>query len=531
MKLSGGETFMLKQIPVMRPQKHFTHKSNVVKISEYFGEKKASDCFSPCYIMTRLPNDSAGHSSSLPGCSGWLFGREQELEALTTLLCASETRLVTLTGPGGVGKTRLALHVATNLRDNFIDGVYFVSLASISHPDEVLAAIAQVLSIEKSNDRPLLDVMEHALRHKRLLLLIDTMEHVITAAPYLAYLLVNCSDLTMLVTSRRELNLRGEQTFSVPPLAVPDLSALPATYEDLLQYPAVALFMQRVRAVYPDFQLTGTDAGTIAEICVHLDGLPLALELAAIRMKLMSPQGLLQRLRSSATSLSVLTSGMRDAPTRHQTLRQNIAWSYSLLTPQEQRVFQRLSIFENSYTFTAIEGVCCDDDTGAQRASLVDCVHSLIEQNLLQMRWDKEKDEPRFMLLGAIRAYGQECLKKSGEEAAARQAHAAYHLALRKETRSGADKADQQKDLYEEVQMREKQEASPVPLSLPSTNLTAREIEVLCLIAQGLTSLQIAQRLTITTLTVNSHVRSIYNKLGINTRSAATRYAIEQNLL
>ena len=521
---------MLKRTPVTRLQKRFTCKNVVFQIPEEAGGNEASGRISPLHMVARQTSATSLRSPSLPVYPGQMIGREQELESLSTLLGPSEVRLVTLTGMGGIGKTRLALQVATNQRDSFVDGVYFVSLSSIRHPDQVIVAIAQALAIETSDDQPLLDAVKHALYKKRLLLLIDTMEHVITAAPYLTYLLETCPHLTMLVTSRRELNLQGELAFPIPPLTLPDLTTLPAC-EDLLQYTAVALFVQRVRTVYPGFQLTSTNADTIAEICVHLDGLPLALELAAARVKLISPKGLLLRLRDSSTRLSVLTNGMRDAPARHQTLRQNIAWSYSLLTPQEQRVFQRLSVFENSYTFTAIERVCCVDDEETQGTLLVDNVSSLIEQHLLHVRWDKKKDEPRFMMLETIRAYGQECLEKSGEQATIRQAYATYCQELPKEAISGPDSIDQKNILCEDMQVREELQPSLPSSFLSHTSLTAREVEVLCLIAQGLTSLRIAQRLTITTLTVNSHVRSIYNKLGISTRSAATRYAIEQNLL
>ncbi|HZR39926.1 MAG TPA: LuxR C-terminal-related transcriptional regulator, partial [Ktedonobacteraceae bacterium] len=240
---------------------------------------------------------------------------------------------------------------------------------------------------------------------------------------------------------------------------------------------------------------------------------------------------LLLRLRYSSTRLSILTNDMRDAPARHQTLRQTIAWSYALLTAQEQRVFQTLSVFERAYTFEAIEGICHNHSEAVQGTSLLDIVSSLIDQSLLQVRRDEEGEEPCFMMMETIRAYGHECLEKSGEEASVRQIYTAYYLTLAEAEEQTMIVNNQKNFLCEDTQKRKEENVSSTSLSLPHGSLTAREIEVLCLVAQGLTSTQIAQQLTITTLTVNSHVRSIYSKLGISTRSAATRYAIEQNLL
>ncbi|HZR40610.1 MAG TPA: LuxR C-terminal-related transcriptional regulator [Ktedonobacteraceae bacterium] len=515
---------MLKQASATRSRKRFTCKHAVAQVPEETYGKEPSDDFASSDDDKIEATPLC--SSSLPAVSEQNIGREQELEALSTLLRSPEVRLVTLTGAGGIGKSHLALHTATYLRSMFVDGVNFVSLASIRHPEMVLPTLAQALRIEESNNQSLLEAVKRALQKKRLLLLIDTMEHVISATPYLTYLLESCPHLKMLVTSRRGLHLQGEQRFPVPPLTLPDLTALPED-EDLLQYEAVALFVEQTRAAYPGFRLTTSNARAIAEICVHLDGLPLALKMAAARMKLMSCKELLLRLRSSSTRLSILTNDMRDAPAHHQTQRQSIAWSYALLTAQEQRVFQTLSVFESAYPFRAIEGICPDNGEAAQGISLLDIVSSLIDQNVLQVRRDGEGEEPCFMMMETIRAYGQECLEQSGEEAAVRQIYTAYSLTLEQAMMAH----DQKNVLCEETQKRKKEHVSSTSLSLPHGSLTAREIEVLCLVAQGLTSTQIAQQLMITPLTVNSHVRSIYSKLGISTRSAATRYAIEQNLL
>jgi predicted ATPase/DNA-binding CsgD family transcriptional regulator len=520
---------MLKRTSIMRIQKRLNHRRFVVQVPANTKGKEASNFFSPLSTVTRQTRTAPLYSSPLPTCSGQMIGREQDLQALTTLLSSPDVRLVTLTGMGGIGKTWLALHAATNLHTSFVDGIYFISLASIHHPDLLLTTIAQALGIENSNDQPLLEAIKHTLYSKRLLLLIDTMEHVVSAASCLTQILKTCPHLKILVTSRVELRLRGEHIYPVPPLTLPDLTSLPA-YDDLLQYTAIVMFVQRVRTFNPGWKLIRANARTIAEICVHLDGLPLALELAAARMKLMSAKELLLRLRNSSSYPSTLTNEMRDVPTRHQTLHQNITWSYSLLTSQEQHILQKLSVLENSYSFTVIENVCGDGGESAQGTLLLDTVSSLIDHNLLQVRWEKEKEEPRFTMPKTIQAYAQKLLEESGENTATHQIHAAYYLAQAEEMEAGPTCADQEEQYGEDIQTEER---NPSPLSSTPfhTNLTNREIEVLCLIAQGLTSLQIAQHLTITTLTVNSHVRSIYNKLGISTRSAATRYAIEQNLL
>ena len=357
-----------------------------------------------------------------------LLGREAEVTAVCALLRRPEVRLVTLTGTGGIGKTRVALRVATDLHGDFADGVFFVSLAALSDPTLVVSMIAQTLGLKETHQRSLLDLVPIALRNKRVLLLLDNFERLLPAAPSLTALLARCPRLKILVTSRAVLHVQGEYEFPVSPLSLPDLEQLPAT-EALAASPAVALFVQRAQAVRPTFQLTEANARAIAEICVRLDGLPLALELAAARSKLLSPQELLVRL---SHRLEVLTGGPQDLPRRQQTLRNTILWSYQLLDAQEQRLFRRLSVFAGGCTLEAAAAVCAalDGDEGA--GHILERVSSLLDKSLLQAI-QQEGKESRLVMLETIREYGLECLVASGEEEVTRQAHAASYLALAEE--------------------------------------------------------------------------------------------------
>src|SRR6266567_8438985 len=304
--------------------------------------------------LVAIPSKEKAIIHTLPAQLTPLIGREQEVAAACTLLRRPEVRLVTLTGTGGIGKTRLALQVATDLLADFADGVCFVSLAAVSDPDLVVATIAQTLGLKDSGGQAPLELLKTSLSEKCLLFLLDNFEQVAAAAPQLSELLGACPHLKLLVTSRAVLHLRGEQEFAVPPLALPDLTQLPER-ETLAQVAAVALFLQRAWATKPDLQLTSTNARAIAQICVQLDGLPLAIELAAARSKLLPPQALLARL---GQRLAVLTSGAQDAPTRQQTLRHTLAWSYNLLNAQEQQLFRRLSLFVGGCTLQAVEALC-----------------------------------------------------------------------------------------------------------------------------------------------------------------------------
>jgi len=336
-------------------------------------------------------------------------------------------RLLTLLGVGGIGKTRLAIQVATQLRERFADGVCFVSLAPISDPSLVISSIAYEVGLQEAGAQPLVETIKAWLRDKQFLLLLDNFEQIVSAAPLLEDLLAACPRLIILVTSQEVLRLSAEQLFPVPSLTFPDLATL-TEQEDLGQYTAVSLFIQRAQALKPDLQLTPANARTIAEICVRLDGLPLAIELAAARIRVLPPQALLIRL---AQRLQVLTGGSHTLPQRQQTLRNTIQWSYDLLNTEEQRLFRRLSVFVGGCTLSAAEAVCgrSSDASVGIGSSVLDGVASLIDKSLLYQT-EQEGEEPRLAMLETIREFGLECLERQGELEDARRAHAHYYLML-----------------------------------------------------------------------------------------------------
>lgn len=358
-----------------------------------------------------------------------LIGRERELAALHNLLLDQTVRLVTLTGPGGTGKTRLAWQVALDLLADtppppglvFQDGVFFVSLAALSDPSLLASVIAQTLGVRATGDLPLLDLLYDYLRGKHMLLVLDNFEHVVTAAPLVVDLLATCAHLRVLTTSRTPLHMRGEQEFPVPPLPVPAASRLPPL-EQLTHYASIQLFTARARAVRPDFILTETNAPAVAEICRRLDGLPLAIELAAAHIRLLSPSALLARLTNH---LTLLTRGPRDLPTRQQTLYDTIAWSYNLLDEAEQNLFRRLAVFVGGCTLEAAEAVCDLADTPP--IDIFEGMASLVDKNLLRLKAG-EDDPQRFDMLETIRQYASDRLRESGEATQVRQRHLSYYV-------------------------------------------------------------------------------------------------------
>ena len=403
------------------------------------GEYRLKDLQRPDHlyqlVIAGLPKDYPplktldSHANNLPIQLTQLIGREKEVARVQELLRRKDIRLVTLTGPGGTGKTRLGLQVAAELNDAFPDGVYFVNLAPIADPEIVVPTIAQILGVKEIAEQPMLDLLKAFLREKHLLLLLDNFEQVTSAAVYVAELLIACQTLKVIVTSRAALHVRGEQEFLVTPLQLPDPKHLPNLVE-LSQYEAVELFLQRAQAVNPDFQLSNANGPAVAEICVRLDGLPLAIELAAARVKVLPPPALLARL---GQRLTMLTSKTQDAPVRQQTLRNTIDWSYNLLDAHEQRLFRWLSVFVRGCTLEAVEAVCFALDTASTAKQVIEGVDSLVDKNLLQ-HIEHKYGEPRLVMLETIREYGLEALAVSKETEAIREAHAAYYLVLAEKT-------------------------------------------------------------------------------------------------
>ncbi len=338
-----------------------------------------------------------------------LVGRERELLAVVRLLALADTRLITFTGPGGVGKTRLVLHLAEELRDDFEDGIYLVSLAPVHDAGQGMAAAARALGLRENPGELSLRQVSEYLRERQAMLILDNMEHLLAMTPDVSALLSACPRLKVMITSRQPLRIRGEQEFPVAPLEVEA---------------AMRLFLDRVRAVHPTLAITSMESEIALNICVRLDCLPLALELAAVRARTLSLPALLQRLDSA---LTLLTIGWRDLPERQQTLRGTIAWSVDALCDDERRVFRWLGVFSGGCSLQAAHAVCAQADEDAD--ALFDTLTGLAEKSLLQLD-PSEDDTPRFLMLETIREYAVELLRQSGEEQHARTQHAAYYAGL-----------------------------------------------------------------------------------------------------
>jgi predicted ATPase/class 3 adenylate cyclase/Tfp pilus assembly protein PilF len=400
------------------------------------GEHRLKDLFRPERIYQLLAPDLPSefpplrtleaYRNNLPLQPTPLIGREKEVSEVCDLLQRNETRILTLIGSGGIGKTRLALQAAADLLEVFPDGTFFAPLATLTEAELFLPAVAETLGVREIGEQPLLESLKDYLSKRRLVLVLDNFEQILGAAPAVTELLAVAPDLKVLATSRAPLGLYGEHEFPVPPLTLPDLKS-PPPLERLTQYEAVGLFVERARAVRPDFEVTNESAPAVAEICVRLDGLPLAIELAAARIKMLPPKAMLQRLSSR---LKLLTGGARDLPERQRTLRATIEWSYALLDEGEQLLFARLAVFSGGRTLAAIEAIC--DAEGDLPMEAFEGISSLLDKSLLRQE-EGPDGEPRFVMLETVHELAREKLGQNADAEEIERSHAEYFLTLAEE--------------------------------------------------------------------------------------------------
>jgi predicted ATPase/DNA-binding XRE family transcriptional regulator len=423
----------VRELAYLERGKHTPRPGTIRRLAEALGLSEEDHASLLASVQEEVPDRTVAVRArgSLPVPPTPFIGREREVAAVADLLRHENVRLLTLTGAGGTGKTRLAIQAVQDLLAAFPDGVVFVPLGALTDPALVVSAVAAALEVKELPGRPLVEALQAYLREKRLLLLLDNFEHLLPAASLVSELLATRPRLTVLVTSRAVLHLAAEHDYPVSPLAVPDPGHLPPL-ESLLQYDAVALFVERARAVKAGFSPTAENALAVVEICRRLDGLPLAIELAAARTRLFPLPALLGRLQRG---LQLLTGGARDVPARQQTLRNTIDWSYSLLGREGQTLFRRLAVFVGGCTLEAAEAVC--GEVGDRQVEVLAGLESLVDQSLLVVA--EQDGEPRFRMLETVREYALERLAASREIDQVRRRHAEAFLRLAEEAeREGA---------------------------------------------------------------------------------------------